>query len=128
MELMLSDMDNFTLEELDDFTFQELDDMTYDDLVAAVQAKSQSADKLCNKETPLSESQVQAITAIVHTYIKEYRQESLAKTVTVGVAINAIWDFLKFLTSTTTEYLPEITNTLKQAYILLEQLTQQVPQ
>lgn len=128
MALMLSDMDNFTLAELDDFTLQELDSMSYAQLFAAVQEKYRVANERCDKDTPLSDEQIQVVTAIVHAYMAEHERrekEPLSKTLTIGIAINAIWAFLCFLTNTTIEYLPEITKALEQAYTLLEQLIQQ---
>lgn len=128
MELTLSDMDNFTLAELDNYTLKELDNMSYDELVDAVYAKCQIADNKCNKNIVLSDDQIGVITGIVNTYAKELKRDSLLKTITVGVAINAIWDFLKYLTATTADYLPEIVEELKQVYTLLDQLIQQIPQ
>lgn len=74
MALTLSDMDNFTLAELDDFTLHELENMSYDELVLAVQTKCKVAGTGCDKVILLSETQAQAITSIVHSYVKEYTQ------------------------------------------------------
>lgn len=100
MALTLSDMDNFTLAELDDFSLEELPNMSYTQLLAAVQTKYQIANERCNKDMPLSEKQIQAVTAIAHACMENHREDSLSKTLTTGVAINAIWAFLCFLTST----------------------------
>lgn len=126
MALMLSDMDNFTLAELDDFTIHELDNMSYDELVLAVQTKCKVADIECDKNILLSEAQVRAITSIVHSYAKEHDQ-SLVSAITVGVAINAIWELIKFCTATAVEHASEITEAMRQAYLLLEQLIQKIP-
>lgn len=126
MALTLSDMDNFTLSELDDFTLQELDSMSYDELVCVVQEKCRIADEKCDKEAVLSETQIQAITAIVHSYTKEHDQK-FAQKLTSDIAICAIWELVKFCTTTAIEHAPEIVDALKQAYLLLEQFLQQIP-
>ena len=126
MALMISDMDNFTLAELDDFTLHELDNMSYNELVLAVQTKCKVADRECDKDILLSEAQVQAITSIIHSYAKEHDQ-SLVEAITVGVAINAIWELIKFCTTTAIEHASEIAEVMRQAYLLLEQLIQQIP-
>ncbi len=123
--LTLSDLDNFTLDELDDFTLGDLDNMSYAQLLTAVQAKYQIANKQCDKNTPLSSEQVQAVTEIVHTYMKESEKHSLAKELTEGVAINVIGTFLCFLANTAIEHAPEITKALKQALVLLYQFIKQ---
>lgn len=115
MALTLSDMDNFTLAELDDFTLHELENMFYDELVLAVQTKCKVADIECDKDILLSATQVQAITSIVHSYIKKYNR-SFVEAITVGVAINAIWELIKFCTTTAIEHASEITEAMRKAY------------
>lgn len=122
----LSDMDNFTLSELDDFTLQELDDMSYDELVRAVQAKCKIADAECNKEAVLSEAQMQAVTEIIHAYMKEHEQTQ-PSWITTGLTVNAIWWFIGYCATMVASHTTEIINALKQAYLLLEQLIQQMP-
>lgn len=121
----LSDLDNFALRELDDFTLEDLNNMSYVQLLTAVQRKYQIAENQCDKSTPLSDEQVQAVTEIVHIYEKEKGMESLAKMITNGVAINVISAFLGYLAGNTIKHLPQIMEALKQAYILLSQLIQQ---
>lgn len=123
----LSDMDNFTLAELDDFISKELDDMSYAQLLTAVQAKYKIASEQCDKNAPLSDEQIQAVVEIIRIQMKEQCREPLSKTLTIGVAINAIWALICFLTNAATEHLPEIMKALEQSYILLEQLIQQIP-
>ena len=121
MSLRLADMDNFTLAEIDNIALHELDNMSYQDLVNTVIAKYRLAVKTCNPSKTLSDAQRSAVQEIIHTYIKE-NTPTLAKSITISVAIDAIGHFLFFVINKVAEHSQEVIDSLKQAYILLLQL------
>ena len=121
MSLRLADMDNFTLAEIDNIALHELDNMSYQDLVNTGIAKYRLAVKTCNPSKTLSDAQRSAVQEIIHTYIKE-NTPTLAKSITISVAIDAIGQFLFFVINKVAEHSQEVIDSLKQAYILLLQL------
>ena len=121
MSLRLADMDNFTFAEIDNIALHELDNMSYQDLVNTVIAKYRLAVKTCNPSKTLSDAQRSAVQEIIHTYIKE-NTPTLAKSITISVAIDAIGQFLFFVINKVAEHSQEVIDSLKQAYILLLQL------
>ena len=117
MSLRLADMDNFTLAEIDNIALHELDNMSYQDLVNTVIAKYRLAVKTCNPSKTLSDAQRSAVQEIIHTYIKE-NTPTLAKSITISVAIDAIGQILLFVINKVAEHSQEVIDSLKQAYIL----------
>ena len=121
MALTISDLDDFNLSDLDDFTLQELDNMTYEELVDAVEKKNQVVMKVCDQSMVLTEEQAKIIVSVVRTYDEE-KSKSIKSGLTVQVATSLITMFIAWCANQTISHLPEIIETLKQAYLLLLQI------